>query len=88
MECTYWIEAVLRLWECEPVRYSQSDNEHPAPPSSPAQRAARCGRISTAEKAQKRLNKMLMIVISMTKPMTDAACGYRGQSYSSKSFSN
>lgn len=31
------------------VGYSQSDNEHPAPPSSPAQRAARCGRISTRE---------------------------------------
>ncbi len=76
MECTYWVEAVPGLRESEPIRYSQSDNEHPAPPSSPAQRAAHCGRISTGEKAQKQLNEML---ISMTESLIDAACGYRGQ---------
>lgn len=67
MEKTYWIEAVFRLWESEPIRYSQSDNEHPGPPSSPAQRAARCGRISTGEKAQQHLNIVLMTVMSLTK---------------------
>lgn len=57
MERTYRIEAVLGLRENEPIRYSQSDNEHPGPPSSPARRAARCGRISTGEEAQKQFNK-------------------------------
>lgn len=46
------------------MRYSQSDSEHPAPPSSLAQRAARCERISTGEEAQKQLNKILMKIIN------------------------
>lgn len=72
MECTYWIEADLRLWKREPIRYSQSDNERPAPPSSPAQRAAHCGRISTGEETQKQFNNMLMIAMSMAKSLMDA----------------
>lgn len=64
------------LWESEPIRYSQSDNEHPGPPSSPAQREAHCGRISTREKAQKQLNNSHERYVN--DKIIDAACRYRG----------
>lgn len=69
----------MHLWDWELIRDSQSDNEHLDPPSSPAQRAARCGRISTREEAEKQLNEMLMIVTAVTKSLMDAESGYRGQ---------
>lgn len=56
-----WCNVIYEVLENEAywgwgVRYSQWDSGSPGPPSSPAQRAARCGRISTGEEAQK-LNK-------------------------------
>lgn len=38
-----------------PNSYSQSDNGHPGLLSSPAQRGARCGMISTGRKAKTQL---------------------------------
>lgn len=74
MEGTYWIEAILGIRENKTIRYSQSDNENPGPPSSPVQRAAHCGRISTVgrgEGTKKKLNKIKLIM--------QTARGYQGK---------